>query len=182
MLEVRFHGRGGQGAVTSAELVALAVIEKGGFAQSMPSFGPERRGAPVQAYLRVSEKEIRLRSEITKPDVVVVLDAGLLTAIDVSSGLKDGGIIIVNSEKTPEEVRRQMGYRSRVATVDANKIAREVLGVLITNTTMIGALLKATEILEPSFLNSSINHRFNPKLAEKNIKAMEVAFKETLIG
>lgn len=182
MLEVRFHGRGGQGAVTSAELVALATIDKGKYAQSMPSFGPERRGAPVQAYLRVSEKEIRARSEVTKPDVVVVLDAGLLEVVDVSHGLKDGGMIIVNSSKTPEEVRRAMGYKCRVATVDANKIAREVLGVPITNTTMIGALLKATEILKPEEVKGSINHRFNPKLAEKNIKAMEVAYKETTIG
>lgn len=182
MLEVRFHGRGGQGAVTSAELVALAAIEKGQYAQSMPSFGPERRGAPVQAYLRVSEKEIRIRAEVNHPNVVVVLDPGLLEAVDVSAGLKDGGIIIINSAKTPEELRRQHGFKSQIATVDANKIAREVLGVPITNTTMIGAFLKATGIVSIEDLKGPINHRFNPKLAGKNIKAMEEAFKTTVVS
>lgn len=181
MLEVRFHGRGGQGAVTSAELVTLAVIEKGKFAQSMPSFGPERRGAPVQAYLRVSDSEIRLRAEIMEPNVVVVLDPGLLEAIKVDSGLKDGGIIIINSNKSPKDLHEQFGFKAKLAVVDANKIAREVLGVPITNTTMIGALLKATGILSPEDLKSPIEHRFNPKLAAKNIKATEEAFKTTVV-
>ncbi len=182
MLEVRFHGRGGQGAVTSAELVALAAIAKGKYAQSMPSFGPERRGAPVQAYMRVSDIEIRLRNEITEPNVVVVLDGGLLEVVDVGAGLKDGGTIVVNSAKTPEELRRSFNLKSRLAVVDANKIAREVLGVPITNTTMIGALLKATEILSLDDVRPQIDHRFNPKLAVKNIKAMEEAYKATVIG
>lgn len=182
MLEVRFHGRGGQGAVTSAELVALAAIDKGKYAQSMPSFGPERRGAPVQAYLRVSDKEIRLRAEILNPDVVVVLDGGLLEVLDVSSGLKDGGTIIINTTKPAELLRREFGFKCRLATVDANKIAREVLGVPITNTTMIGGLLKATGVLEPEALKGPIEHRFNTKLAAKNIKAMEEAFKLTVVS
>lgn len=182
MLEFRFHGRGGQGAVTSAELVALAVIDKGKYAQSMPSFGPERRGAPVQAYLRVSDIEIRLRGEILEPNVVVVLDPGLLEVVNVSAGLKDGGIIVANSDKSPEELRRTFGYKSRIAVVDANKIARDVLGVPITNTTMIGALLKATSVIDPEDVKKQIERRFNPKLAVKNVKAMEEAFKTTIIG
>ncbi len=182
MIEVRFHGRGGQGAVTSAELTALAAIEKGKYAQSMPSFGPERRGAPVQAYLRVSEKEIRIRAEIQEPNVVVVLDPGLLEVIDVSAGLKKDGVIVVNSSKTPEEIRRQFNFKARIACVDANKIAHEVLGVPITNTTMIGAFLKATDILKPEDIKGPINHRFNAKLAEKNIRAMEEAYKHTSVG
>lgn len=182
MLEVRFHGRGGQGAVTSAELVALAAIDKGKYAQSMPSFGPERRGAPVQAYLRVSDTEIRFRAEIVEPNVVVVLDPGLLEVIKIDAGLRDGGIIIVNSNKTVAELRKEFGYKGKLAVVDANKIAREVLGVPITNTTMIGALLKGTGILQPADLTGSINHRFNEKLAVKNIKAMEEAYKTTTLG
>jgi len=182
MLEVRFHGRGGQGAVTSAELVALSAIDKGKYAQSMPSFGPERRGAPVQAFLRVDDKEIRLRGEILQPNVVVVLDSGLLEVIDVTAGIKEGGIVIVNSTKSPEDLRKTLKFNSKVAVVDANKIAREVLGVPITNTTMIGVLLKATGILKPEEVKGSIEHRFNPKLAAKNIKAMEEAYKTTIIS
>ena len=181
MLEVRFHGRGGQGAVTSAELVALAAIDKGKYAQSMPSFGPERRGAPVQAYLRVSDKEIRLRTEIVNPDVVVVLDGGLLEVLDVSAGLKEGGLIIINTVKPVAELRKEFGFKCKLATVDANKIAREVLGVPITNTTMIGGLLKVTGILEPEALKAPIEHRFNAKIASKNIKAMIEAYKLTVV-
>lgn len=182
MLEVRIHGRGGQGAVTSAELVALAAINEGKFAQSMPSFGPERRGAPVQAFLRVSDEKIRFRGEILKPDVVVVLDEGLLSVVDVTSGLKSGGCVVVNTKLTPEGLRRAHGFKDRIVAVDASKIAREVLGVPITNTTMVGALLKAVDIVPLEAMKNPIDHRFNPKLAAKNIAAMEKAFQTAVMG
>ena len=111
MTEVRFHGRGGQGAVTSAELVALSAIDEGKYAQAFPSFGPERRGAPVVAFLRVSDHQIRVRSKVYNPDIVVVLDPTLLDIVDVAAGLKPGGMVIVNTAKTVEQLRQQYGFK-----------------------------------------------------------------------
>ncbi len=179
--EVRWHGRGGQGAVTSAELIALAAIEKGKYAQSFPSFGPERRGAPVQAFLRVSPDEpIRIRSEITQPDVVVVLNPDLLRVVNVTSGLKKGGVLIVNTKKSVDEIKSKYGDSYKVATVDAMTIARETIGLPITNTTMIGALLKVVPLLTPDDMIGAIEHRFG-KVASKNIAAMKRAYDEIVV-
>ena len=142
MIEVRFHGRGGQGAVTCCELMAQAAIAEGRYAQAFPSFGPERRGAPLQAYLRISDEPIRLREKIYEPDVVVVLDPALVATGNVKEGLKAGGTMVANSSKSAKEVRGECGFGGRTAVVDATKIAEEELGVPITNTTMLGALLK----------------------------------------
>lgn len=179
MLEVRFHGRGGQGAVTSAELVALAAIELGKYAQSMPSFGPERRGAPVSAYLRVSDEPIRIRAEITRPDIVVVLDDSLPHVVDVTAGLKEKGMVVMSTVQSEDVIREATGFSGRLATVDALGIAMGCLGVPITNTTMIGALVKATGIVPIEAVIRQIQHRFNPKLAEKNAAALKKAFEET---
>ncbi len=181
MIEIRFHGRGGQGAVTSAELVALAAIDSGGFAQSMPSFGPERRGAPVQAYLRVSNEKIRIRAEVTKPDIVVVLDESLVKVLDVTSGLKEGGLLVVNTVLPAEEFRTHVNFKGTLAAIDALKIAMEELKVPITNTTMIGALIKARELVKLDDIIKRIESRFNPKLAERNVKALKRAYEETKI-
>jgi pyruvate ferredoxin oxidoreductase gamma subunit len=181
MIEVRFHGRGGQGAVTSAELVALAAIGAGKYAQSMPSFGPERRGAPVQAYLRVSDEPIRVRAEVTRPNIVVVLDDSLISIMDVTSGLKDKGLVVVNSRRSEKEIRDTMKYKGRLALVDALTIAMNTLKVPITNTTMIGSLLKASELVSFDLLEKQIHVRFNPKLAERNVEALKKAYSETNI-
>ena len=114
MIEVRIHGRGGQGAVTSAELMALAAIDEGKYAQAFPSFGPERRGAPVVAFLRVSDEQIRVRSKVYQPDVVVVLDPTLLDIVDVSAGLKPKGTVIINSAKSAEQIQKQYGFKGRL--------------------------------------------------------------------
>lgn len=180
MIEVRFHGRGGQGAVTSAELMALAAIDEGKFAQAFPSFGPERRGAPVVAFLRVSSDQIRVRSKVYDPDVVVVLDPTLLDIVDVSAGLKPQGIVIINTAKTIEQLRSQYGFKGRLATVDATKIAMEEMKVPITNTTMLGALIKAAHLTELSSMEKPLEHRFG-RIAERNKKAMQRAFEETRI-
>ncbi len=182
MIEIRFHGRGGQGSVTSAELVALAAIEEKKWAQSMPSFGPERRGAPVQAYLRVSEEQILVRAEIIKPDIVLVLDDSLLTIMDVTSGLKDNGLLVVNTKRPAKEVQELTKFKGKLATVDALKIAMEELKVPITNTTMIGALLKAQELVKLASIKDQIKARFNAKLAERNINALDRSFKETKLN
>jgi len=181
MIEVRFHGRGGQGAVTSAELIALAAIELGQFAQSMPSFGPERRGAPVQAFLRVSDEKIRIRAEVEKPNMVAVLDEGLIDIFDVTSGLKENGFIVVNTAKSEADIRKAMNYDGKLAVIDALKIALEELKVPITNTTLIGALIKASEIVPLDSIVEQIKCRFNAKLAERNINALNRAYKETVI-
>ena len=144
MIEVRWHGRGGQGAVTSVELLALAAIEEGKYAQGFPAFGPERRGAPVMAYNRVSEKPIKIRSGIYHPDVVVVLDPSLIGLVNVTEGLKPGGLLVVNTAKPEKEIREKLNYAGRLATVDATHIAREELGVPIANTTMLGAVASSS--------------------------------------
>ena len=181
LIEIRWHGRGGQGAVTSAELVARAAISEGQYAQAFPSFGPERRGAPVQAFVRVDrEKPVRVRMEIIEPDVVVVLDPGLLPIVNVTSGLKANGVVIVNTRKQAEQIRREFGISSTLAVVDATKIARELLGVPITNTTMVGALLKATGVVGLESLVEPTQERFG-RLAERNINAMKRAYEETIV-
>lgn len=182
MIEIRFHGRGGQGAVTSAELVALAAIELGKYAQSMPSFGPERRGAPVQAFLRVSDEPVRVRAEVTSPDIVVVLDDTLIHVVNVTAGLKEKGLVVVNTKQSEGDIRTAMNYKGRLATVDALTIALAALKVPITNTTMIGAFLCATNLVPLDAIILQIEHRFNPKLAERNIVALKRAFEETKIS
>lgn len=180
MIEVRFHGRGGQGAVTSAELMAMAAIDEGKYAQAFPSFGPERRGAPLQAFLRISDQPIRLREKISAPDLVVVLDPALVATGNVKAGLKPGGTLIVNTSKPVEAVRGECGFTGRTAVVDATKIAEEELGVAITNTTMLGALLKAGGLVDMDSLKAPLDARFG-KNAGKNLKALERAFNETRI-
>jgi pyruvate ferredoxin oxidoreductase gamma subunit len=180
MIEMRFHGRGGQGAVTCAELVAQAAIDKGKYATALPSFGPERRGAPVIAFARVDDKPIKLRSKIYNPDVVVVLDPSLLEIASPTVGLREGGMLIINTSSDAESIRKQLSYNGKLAIVDAGRIAKEVLGLPITNTTMVGALVKSTGLMDVESLKNPFNRRFG-KIAPKNIQAMERAFSETLV-
>ncbi len=180
MIEIRFHGRGGQGAVTSAELVAQAAIDTGKYATAFPSFGPERRGAPVVAFARVDDEPIRLRSKIYEPDVVIVLDPSLLEIANPTEGIKSDGILIVNTSKDADSIRKSLSYDGKLAVVDALKIAREVLGLPITNTTMVGALVKGTGILSVDALKEPFQKRFG-KIAPRNIQAMERAYSETVI-
>ena len=161
--------------------MAQAAISEGKYAQAFPSFGPERRGAPVLSFVRVdSEKPILLRAEITEPDIVVVLDPGLLKIVNVTSGLKEGGMLIVNIRGSIKDVESGLGARYQIAVVDAAKIAREVLGAPIVNTTMIGALVKATGIVKLESLFEPLRKRFG-RLADKNINAMNKAYEETLV-
>lgn len=180
MIEIRFHGRGGQGAVTSAELLALAAIHEGKYAQAFPSFGPERRGAPVVAFCRISDQPIRIRANIYEPDLVVVLDASLLKIVNVASGLKPGGMIVTTSKDSPEKVKEILNVKNRVGVVDAVKIALEVLGLPITNTTMLGSVVKASGLVQKESFISPFKERFG-RIAEKNIAAFERAYQETLV-
>jgi pyruvate ferredoxin oxidoreductase gamma subunit len=181
LTEIRWHGRGGQGAVTSTELLAQAAISEGKFAQAFPSFGPERRGAPVQAFNRVdSQAPVKIRADITNPDVVVVLDPSLLDKVNVTSGLKKGGRVIINTRKTASEIKKEFGIKFPVATINATKIAREVLGVPIVNTTMLGAVVKVTGIIDKESAHEPLKKRFG-RLGERNIQAMETAYVEVAI-
>jgi len=181
MLEIRWHGRGGQGAVTSVEMLALTAIGEGKFAQGFPSFGPERRGAPVAAFTRIDDKRIKVRSGIYTPDVVVVLDPSLVAIVNVTEGLKPDGTLIVNTAKSPGEVKDELGFQGTVATVDASKIAWEELGVPITNTTMLGALIKVLKVVELESVRSPLEHRFG-RIAPKNLAALERAYQEVTIN
>jgi len=179
MKEIRFHGRGGQGAVTSAELAAQAAISVGLYAQAFPSFGPERRGAPVQAFLRISEDPIRLRSKIYRPDFVVILDSSLVKSGNPSEGLKEGGMVVINTNMDEESIRK-LFPGLKVAYVDALKIAREEMGVPITNTTMLGALIRASNLFPISALDQPVRERFK-NIAQKNINSYMRAYMETKI-
>jgi pyruvate ferredoxin oxidoreductase gamma subunit len=181
LIEIRWHGRGGQGSVTSAELLAQAAISEGKYAHAFPSFGPERRGAPVLAFVRISSQQpIRIRAEITQPDVVVVLDPGLLGIVNVASGLKENGMLVINTKRSFEDIEARFKTKGKLAKVDAATIAREVLGIPVTNTTMIGAVLKATGVVKLESVVEPLRQRFG-RLAEKNIKAMQRAYEETVI-
>jgi pyruvate ferredoxin oxidoreductase gamma subunit len=180
MIEVRWHGRGGQGAVTSVELLALAAIGEGKYAQGFPSFGPERRGAPVAAFNRVDSERIRIRSGVYSPDIVVVLDESLIGLVNLTEGLKENGVLIVNTSKKAKDVMSILNYSGAIATVDATSIAWKELGVPITNTTMLGAVVKVTGIVSLDALHDPVEHRFG-RIAIKNITAMKQAFEEVQI-
>lgn len=179
MLEIRFHGRGGQGAVTSAELFAQAAILEGKYAQAFPSFGPERRGAPVVAFCRIDEQPVYLRTKINEPDIVVVLDPSLLGVVDVAAGLKDRGVLVINSRKEPHHF--MMKKLSQAATIKATPLAMDILKRPITNTIMLGALAKTTTVVKVESLIDAIESRFDAKNAARNVQALQKAFAETLI-
>jgi pyruvate ferredoxin oxidoreductase gamma subunit len=180
MIEIRFHGRGGQGSVTSAELLALAAIGEEKYAQAFPSFGPERRGAPVVAFCRISDQPIRIRANIYEPDIVVVLDPTLLKIVNVAAGLKPSGIVVTTSKDSPEMVREILGIKNRIAVVDAIKIAMEVLGVPITNTAMLGSLIRAADLVKRESFIPPLKERFG-RIAERNIAAFERAYQDTVL-
>ncbi|MGQ9788121.1 MAG: pyruvate ferredoxin oxidoreductase subunit gamma [Candidatus Hadarchaeaceae archaeon] len=174
-IEIRFHGRGGQGAVTAARLLAEASFMEGSYCQAFPFFGAERRGAPVVAFTRINKQPIRTHEQVYNPDFVVVLDATLIESVDVAAGLKPNGIIVLNSEKIPENLKEV-----KVAIVDATKIAIETIGAPITNTAMIGALARATGVVSLDSVTKVIEKKFG-KLAEKNINAARRAFEQTAV-
>jgi len=180
MIEIRLHGRGGQGAVTSAELLALAAINGGKYAQAFPSFGPERRGAPVVAFCRIDDKPIRIRANITRPDLVMVLDPSILRLVNVTAGLKEEGMLVTNTKYSGEEIRKELSITHALGTVDATKIAMEELKLPITNTTMLGSLLKGREVVPVEALIDPLKKRFG-RIAEKNIRAFKRAYEETAL-
>ncbi|NYT18199.1 MAG: pyruvate ferredoxin oxidoreductase subunit gamma [Methanobacteriales archaeon] len=170
MIEIRFHGRGGQGAVTAAEILAKAAFEDGKYCQAFPFFGAERKGAPVMAFSRIHDKPIRRRYQVYNPDYVVVLDETLLEAVDIVSGLKEGGKVIVNTE---EDLKLDS---VEVYTIDATGIALDTLGVPIVNTVMLGAFAKVTGEVTLDSIIKITKETFPGKIGEKNATAAEIAY------
>lgn len=180
MLEFRWHGRGGQGAWTASELLARAAIAEGKHIQSFPEFGPERMGAPVSAFTRISAEPIRLHCNVYDPDVVVVLDNTLLKTVPVTSGINRAeDVIIINSNESPATLRRELKLAvGKIWTVPATEIALKILGLPITNTALLGAVAKATNVVTIEGIEKTLKERFKPELAEKNIAVIKEAYQE----
>lgn len=182
-IEIRWHGRGGQGAKTAALLLADVAFKTGAYVQGFPEYGPERMGAPITAFNRISKNDIRVHSNIYTPDLVVVVDETLLASVDVTAGLKEDGAIIVNTEKEPEEIKPMLkGYPGKVYTVDARKISVEALGKYFPNSPMLAAAVAVGEIMpQDTFINemkASYEHKFakKPEVIEGNMKALTQTF------
>lgn len=185
MIEIRWHGRGGQGAKTASLLLADAAFNTGKYIQGFPEYGPERMGAPITAYNRISTSPIRIHSNIYEPDYVVVVDDTLLESVDVTAGLKETGAIVINTTKQAEYLKSVLkGYQGKVYKVDAKKISEEALGKYFPNTPMLAAIIKVSGIMsEEDFLNDmkgSFKHKFakKPEVIEGNMKAIEMALQQ----
>jgi pyruvate ferredoxin oxidoreductase gamma subunit len=161
--------------------MAQTAIGSGKYAQAFPSFGPERRGAPVTAFLRISDKPIRIREKVYSPNVVVVLDPSVMKVAKVDAGLKDDGLLIINSAHPAESIRRQYGFKQKIATIDALTIALEILKAPITNTVMMGSLSKAMGVAAPADVREPLLNRFGPTLAARNQEAFERAYENTKV-
>ncbi len=174
MIEIRIHGRGGQGSVTAAELLAVAAFDDGREAQAFPAFGVERRGAPVQAFCRINEKPIRRRSQIYAPDYVIVQDSTLLETVEVLAGIKPEGTVLVNSERSPAELG--LDTEAKVVTFPATQIALEELGRPIMNTAIMGAFSGVSGAISFDAIERSIRHRFGEELGDRNVRAARRAY------
>lgn len=174
MKEIRIHGRGGQGSVTAAELLAVAAFADDKFSQAFPAFGVERRGAPVQAFTRINDSTIRLRSQIYEPDYVIVQDPTLLEVVDVASGLKEDGMIIINSDFEAEKF--DLDTKAKIMTVNATKIALDIIGRPIVNTVLLGAFAGATGEIRPESIMEAVKERFPGKIGERNAEAIMQAY------
>ena len=177
MIQIRIHGRGGQGVVTAAELIAIAAFKNGKQAQAFPSFGVERTGAPVESYVRLDDRPIILREQIYQPNILIIQDASLLDSVDIAKGSDKKTIIIINTTKTKEDLKINLP-KANIYTIDATKIALEIIGKNIVNTVILGAFAKITGLVNLASLKQAIQEKFsgNQTLIDKNIKAIEKAY------
>ena len=189
IVEIRWHGRGGQGAKTASLLLADAAFNTGKYVQGFPEYGPERMGAPITAYNRISSERSTVHSNISFPDYVVVVDETLLSAVDVTAGLKKEGAIVINSSKSPAELRPLLkGYEGRVCTIDAGKISEEELGKNFPNTPMLAAIVRVSGVIgEEEFIKDmegSFKHKFasKPQVIEGNMRALKRSLEEVQVG
>ncbi|MBI4743951.1 MAG: 2-oxoacid:acceptor oxidoreductase family protein [Actinobacteria bacterium] len=183
MVEIRWHGRGGQGAVTAAKLLAEAALGQNKYFQAFPEYGPERMGAPIQAFTRISPEPIEIHSNVTNPEIAIVLDPTLVGSIDVTEGLPNDGIVLVNSSEPPQEIKKKLNNQKvKVYSVNATQIALETIGKPIPNTTMLGALIKVTNLMKiddaVEHVRSSFGKKFNQSVIDGNVKAVERAYDE----
>lgn len=185
LVEIRWHGRGGQGAKTASLLLAEAAFNTGMYIQGFPEYGPERMGAPITAYNRISSEPLSIHSNIYEPDYVVVVDESLLKSVDCTSGLKKEGGIVVNTKRTPEEVRVDLkGYEGKVYTIDARTISEETLGAYFPNTPMLAAVVKVSEVMDVERfvrdMEGSFRHKFasKPHVIDKNMAALKRSMQE----
>ncbi len=185
LLEIRWHGRGGQGAKTAALLFGDAAIETGKYIQAFPEYGPERMGAPVFAFNRISDEPILQHCGIKSPSIVVVLDPTLMETVDVTEGLPEDGVVVVNTQKTSAEIKKELNLKSQqVYVVDASKISKDILKRDLPNTPMLGALIKVSKLLDFKTMLESVRHRLEhkfpnrPDVVDGNIKAIERAYEE----
>lgn len=187
LTEIRWHGRGGQGAKTAALLLADVAFQAGKHVQGFPEYGPERMGAPITAYDRISDNEIRVHSNIYDPDFVAVVDDTLLHTVDVTEGLKADGGILINTQKPKEEIVPLLkGYPGKIYIIDAHKVSMETLGKYFPNTPMLAAMVKISEVMDIDVflreMKSSLQHKFakKPEVLEGNLKALELALEEVV--
>ncbi len=183
LTEVRWHGRGGQGAKTAGYVLAEAAAAEGWQIQAFPEYGAERRGAPIRSYVRISDRPIRLRCPVREPQIVVVLDDTLLASEDVAAGMPDDGVIIVNSVKSPEEVRRQISNQKvRLYTVDATRISLDTIKRDIPNTPMLGALARTTDVVTLEGAKKAVSEKLagklSPAVLQGNLEAIDRAYQE----
>lgn len=185
LIEIRWHGRGGQGAKTASLLLADAAFNTGKYIQGFPEYGPERMGAPITAYNRISDTPITVHSNIYEPDYVVVVDDTLLDTVPVTDGLKDSGAIVINTTNSPEYIKSKLkNYNGDIYTLDARSISIKALGKYFPNTPMLAAIVKVSGIMsDEAFLEDmkgSFKHKFakKPEVIEGNMKALEMALKE----
>jgi len=187
MIEVRWHGRGGQGAKTASQFLGEAALDTGKYIQSFPEYGPERAGAPMKAFNRISEQPIHIHSSVTNPEIVVVIDPTLIGAIDVIEGMGDDGVLLVNTDKSPGDIRKATGFtKGKVGTVDATKIALETLKLPMPNMPMLGALLKINALVTIDQLSERVKAKFLKKIGEEktnaNLDGIKRAYSEVKIG
>lgn len=184
MTEIRWHGRGGQGAKTAALLLAEAAIDVGKYAQAFPEYGPERTGAPVRAFTRISDAPIRLHSPVENPDIVAVFDPTLLEVVDVTEGLSDNGVLLVNTPASKDEILDKLARKDgfKLYVIDATKVALDTIGRPIPNTVMLGALVGATDVLPFDVLVEDLRQmfskKFSPAIADMNVEAVKRAYEE----
>lgn len=188
MLEIRWHGRGGQGAKTAALLLGEAAIRTGKYVQAFPEYGPERMGAPVQSFDRISDEPITLHCSVTNPAVVVVLDASLMECVDVTAGLSEDGVLLINTSQTPDEIRQRLNWQGqKLYTVDASAIAMDTVKKNVPNTPMMGALLKATNLMDFESMLEDTRHKMEkkfknrPEIVEGNMAAIRRAYEEVKV-
>jgi pyruvate ferredoxin oxidoreductase gamma subunit len=182
MIELKFFGRAGQGGKTASELIADSALDEGKFTQAFPEYGPEREGAPVKAFVRIDKTQIRVHCQIKSPDIVVVIDPTLLDCLDVIEGLKEEGTLIVNTHKSPEEIRNLTGFKGKIFTVDGTRISMDIFGKNFPNMPVLGALVKATGIVQMKSLEGQIACIFLKKIGEEktkmNVEMVKRAYEE----